>query len=267
MVKRFEAVLHRKDGCFALASSSLSGRVWDGALWVFQTVADFQQCPNLDMVASRTCAGISDLIWLKDDSSLLLASDSGELEVWNCRLPGNSMEYQASLVSHDDMVLCVDAIAGGERVVSGGADRRVIVWDVDTLSEVTSYKGHSDVVLSVAGHPSSRDCFISTSQDGSVRLWDLRKPTPGNKFRACKSEVHTAVGWSNIQEYSVALGNQNGKVEIFDMRETDPFLMSYHPHSRAVSQVSFSPLEPSLLASASEDTGVWIHSLRNNQKK
>lgn len=27
------------------------------------------------------------------------------------------------------------------------------------------------------------------------------------------------------------------------MRETDPFLMSYHPHSRAVSQVSFSPLE------------------------
>ena len=51
------------DGSFVLASSALTGRMWDGTLWVFSSMQDFKQCPNLDMVATRTTAGITDVLW------------------------------------------------------------------------------------------------------------------------------------------------------------------------------------------------------------
>ena len=59
---------------------------------------------------------------LSGEENLLLASDSGELEVWNCHPPGSTLEQKSSLGSHDDMVLCLSKMSGGGRVVSGGAD-------------------------------------------------------------------------------------------------------------------------------------------------
>lgn len=59
-----------------------------------------------------------------------MASDSGELEIWKCSPPGNALELQQSLKSHDDMALCVCRLGGmavsGEKVVSGGADGRLV---------------------------------------------------------------------------------------------------------------------------------------------
>lgn len=51
------------DGSFALASSSLTGGVWEGYLWVFTGIDDFNQCPVLRNVATQTSSGISDILW------------------------------------------------------------------------------------------------------------------------------------------------------------------------------------------------------------
>ena len=61
---------------------------------------------------------------LSGEEDLAVASDSGEVEIWNCHPPGNTVEYTHSLGSHDDMVLSVARLSDGERIVSGGADRR-----------------------------------------------------------------------------------------------------------------------------------------------
>ena len=142
----FEAVAHRKgknflytsikseqlvlntDGSFALASSALTGQIWDGNLWVFDSIDEFKKCPNLYMFNTRLSAGISDILWLTDEQRLLVALDSGELEIWNCRPPGNGLEMCGCLKAHDDMALCMcqlGGVAGKEdKVVSGGADGR-----------------------------------------------------------------------------------------------------------------------------------------------
>ena len=66
------------------------------------------------------------MIWLNDETRLLVALDTGELEVWSCSPLGCGLEQSGSLKSHDDMALCVCRLGGGgvERVVSGGADGR-----------------------------------------------------------------------------------------------------------------------------------------------
>lgn len=98
---------------------------------------DFQDCPNLYMVNTRTSAGISDIVWLSGEQNLLAASDSGELEIWKFNPFGNSLEQQGSLVAHDDMALCVcllgGMVVGGDKVASGGADGR---WAYQSLQSV-----------------------------------------------------------------------------------------------------------------------------------
>ena len=61
---------------------------------------------------------------LSGESDLLVASDSGEVEVWNCHQPGYTLEYKSSLGSHDDMVLCLCRTADPDRVLSAGADSK-----------------------------------------------------------------------------------------------------------------------------------------------
>ena len=124
----FIVFLNIVDGSFAVASSALTGQVWDGNLWVFKSIQDFQECPNMFLVNTRTSAGISDAVWLSDEQNLVAASDSGELEVWSCKPLGNSLEQRGVLKSHDDMALCLCRLGsmavGGDKVVSGGADGR-----------------------------------------------------------------------------------------------------------------------------------------------
>ena len=50
---------------------------------------------------------------------------------------------------HTDRVNSVAMSADGKRVVSGGYDRKVRVWDIDT-GELSVFQGHTDRVNSVA---------------------------------------------------------------------------------------------------------------------
>ena len=56
------------------------------------------------------------------ETHLVVASDSGEVQVYNCCLPGNLAEFHCSLGTHDDMVLTLTKTADHDRVISGGAD-------------------------------------------------------------------------------------------------------------------------------------------------
>ena len=59
---------------------------------------------------------------LSGETHLVVATDSGEVQLYNCRLPGNLADFQCSLGSHDDMVLTLTKTADHDRVISGGAD-------------------------------------------------------------------------------------------------------------------------------------------------
>ena len=75
----------------------------------------------------------------------------------------------------------------GERIVSGGADGTVRLWD--TSSGVTvdkPLKGHEGDVMSVAFSPDG-ERIVSGGADGTVRLWDtssgvtVDKPLKGHE--------------------------------------------------------------------------------------
>jgi len=69
----------------------------------------------------------------------------------------------------------------GDTLVSGGCDRDVRVWDLNTGQAVHMLRGHTSTVrclkIAPAKGPGQSDLAISGSRDTTLRIWDITKGT------------------------------------------------------------------------------------------
>jgi WD40 repeat protein/serine/threonine protein kinase len=72
---------------------------------------------------------------------------------------------------HTTSVNSVALSPDGKRIVSGGGDNTVRVWDVDTGQNTLTLKGHTDVVDRVALSVDGKR-IVSASEDKTVKAWD-----------------------------------------------------------------------------------------------
>ncbi|MBF2050228.1 MAG: FHA domain-containing protein [Elainella sp. C42_A2020_010] len=73
---------------------------------------------------------------------------------------------------HQAPVLAVDFSADRQYLLSGGADKTVKLWDVETGRCLQTFRGHKQPVFAVQFSPDRRHC-LSVSEDQTVRMWDL----------------------------------------------------------------------------------------------
>src|SRR5262249_48393371 len=79
-----------------------------------------------------------------------------------------------SFPGHQGLIWGVSYAPDGRRIISGGADGTVRVWDaMGSGNELACMQGHHGAVRSVAFGPDARHA-ISGSEDRSVRIWDAR---------------------------------------------------------------------------------------------
>ena len=60
----------------------------------------------------------------------------------------------------------------GKRLLGGGTDRKIYVWDLRHFRLERAFEGHNGGVTGLAFAPDGRH-FASSSQDGTVRFWGL----------------------------------------------------------------------------------------------
>jgi WD40 repeat protein len=113
---------------------------------------------------------------------------------------------------HTQAVWWVDIAADGRRMLSGGMDKTIRLWDVQTGAQLKKLIGHSDLVTSVAFLPDGRRA-VSCSVDRTVRLWDLLTGAEKNSITVPERPYRLTVSPDGRR---VAIGNRSG-VQVWDV--------------------------------------------------
>ncbi|GAB7188345.1 WD40 repeat [Kitasatospora sp. Ki12] len=146
----------------------------------------------------------------------------------------------------------------GTALVSGGADRSALVWDLPTRRVTAELRGHPTFVLGVAVGGDNRTVVTSagiSSPSGSVLVWDLRRGTdlaPGPD----RPPV-TAVASAGDR---AAVATADGRTALWDVAGPAPRLVTVTaPTGRAVTALAFDRAGRTLV-SAGADGSLRVYS-------
>jgi guanine nucleotide-binding protein subunit beta-2-like 1 protein len=188
------------------------------------------------------------------------------------------LEYRGFLKGHNGWVTCMKV--GEEEVakdqykeflISGSRDRTLLVWDLNEKSDVDEeremgsarkvLKGHSHFVSDIDLSQDSRFC-LSSSWDGSIRLWNLKTATTRKTLLGHGKDVlSVAFSPDNRQ---IASGSMDKQLKIWNIHGVCKFTVDQNPHSDWVSCVRyFHDMKNPIVVSASFDKTikVWDNSV------
>jgi WD40 repeat protein len=106
------------------------------------------------------------------------------------------------------------AVLPDGRVVSGGRDGRVLVWDPGAAQSGPAELGrHDGTVVAVAVLPDGR--VIRSGDDDRVRLWDARSSSPGGRLACSAPLLATSPSPSGARLF---IGHARGGISCWEVR-------------------------------------------------
>lgn len=120
------------------------------------------------------------------------------------------------LNQHEGYLSSSTFISSTEILTSSG-DASVILWDIDTATAKSTFKGHESDVMSVA-HFAANDWFITGSCDASSKLWDMRAGNEAIRtFRDChESDINCIKFFPDGQTFGTV--SDDSTCRLFDIR-------------------------------------------------
>ena len=143
-------------------------------------------------------------------------------------------DAQETLSGHAGRVLCVKTAWHGDRILSGGADKTVRLWDISSADGncLQTFHGHSCWVTHT--HYWGQSNIVSASTDRSIALWDARSGNlPLFVLRYHTSPVSDLLMGSRNDPLLVSAGG-DGTIAAWDFRSLSS---SKDPKASAKSKV------------------------------
>ncbi len=143
---------------------------------------------------------IASITFTADGSRVLTASGDNTVGQWDV---ASGQELSKLIFKHPDSILTMQAIPGGDAIVTSCADRKLRVWNT-TDATVTQTLGPFDGdVFSLNVSTDGKRLIAANSQEKTVRLWDLesgrevQSPQPGGKLGPLVDlNLHGGLLWS-----------------------------------------------------------------------
>jgi WD40 repeat protein len=151
----------------------------------------------------------------------------------------------------------------GKFIVSGDADGKLKVWDVEKGKQVLSFKGHADQVDSVAYSPDGKR-IVSSGAEKTLRVWDAQTGQAVHSLKghnvSVKRVAYSADGKRIISgsgEFDPKTGKGYGEVKVWDA-QTGQELFFMKGHTRPVASLACSPDDKHIVSGSSDGTvKVW----------
>uniref|UniRef100_A0AAG5D810 CTLH domain-containing protein n=1 Tax=Anopheles atroparvus TaxID=41427 RepID=A0AAG5D810_ANOAO len=239
--------------------------------------------------------GVSHIAWSPDSKYFIACGpdDCPDLWIWDVEQEKLMTKFSHST---DDSLTCAAFNRDGTRFVTGGTRGQFYLADLDgilhdnwegvrvnglaflsdnktVLAADTHYRirGYSFdnprtdygivqeqwPIMTFSVNSADRLALLNISSQG-LHLWDLQDKCLVRRFQGVTQSNYTIYScFGGVNESFVASGSEDNKVYIWHIRREEP-LATLIGHTRTVNCVSWNPVYPSLLASASDDGTVRI---------
>ncbi len=143
-------------------------------VWVEKTgqnVCNFDQCDS----------GLTGLVFLNNGVQFVGSGLDGKLYWWGVSHDEKKDTYGGyffrQFEAHPGGVYALTGSANGQRIITGGADKAVCIWNPDNGQKIREFKDGTTPVYAVALNPDGK-IAAAGGPDGQVRVWDVE----GNKL-------------------------------------------------------------------------------------
>ncbi|XP_013785555.1 GATOR complex protein WDR24-like isoform X1 [Limulus polyphemus] len=139
----------------------------------------------------------------------------------------------------------------------------VVTWNINKTSRSKQdmvFQDHKRSVNKVCFHTIEPHILLSGSQDGTMKCFDLRKKEASSTFYSLSESVRD-VKFSPHHYFLFAAVQENGNVQIWDMRRTDRYEKQFTAHTGPVFTCDWHPEERRWLATGGRDKTIKIWDL------
>ncbi len=176
---------------------------------------------------------------------------------------GNSLQELhadlSSFSSHGGFVYCVQFSPDGRMLASGGADRRIRLWNTDTGKIIYTLDGHQESVTAIEFMPNGK-ILISVGADRTIRFWDLEQKQLLKTIEAHDQKIH-AVAISQDGRLIISASSDR-TIRVRELGTTNNYILT--GHQDAVLAVAISP-DGQTIASGSMDGVVNLWDVQSKQ--
>lgn len=172
-----------------------------------------------------------------------------------------------TLTANSGSSACINAVSispDGEIIASGGDDKTVKLWKLETGELISTLSGHSHFIKSVAFSPDGA-ILATGSDDRTIKLWNV---STGEEICTLLGHDHTVKSVTFHPDGQIlASGSWDKTIKLWDI-QTRELVCTLTGHQLQVNSVAFSRSNvtgetPLLLASASFDRTVRVWDCQN----
>ncbi|XP_067012561.1 DDB1- and CUL4-associated factor 5 [Anabrus simplex] len=181
------------------------------------------------------------------------------------RLNSASNLYRKDLLAHYGCVNAIEFSNKGELLVSGGDDRRVLIWNVEQavhgVCKPAAMRAQHTSNIFCLGFDSINSKVFSAGNDDQVIVHDTLTGDPVDYFLHEQPVYSLSIDPLNDSVFASAC--DDGRILIYDIREpvsTEPFCLA--SYSSSFHGVMFNPVEPRLVTTANSKEGVGLWDVR-----
>lgn len=164
--------------------------------------------------------------------------------------------------STGDAVLVVSGMSQAKVLDRDGHELIECVKGDQYVADMVRTKGHTSPLTCGSWHPKVKDEFLTTSEDGTCRLWDVKKPYHHKSIIKCRAQnglrtVPTACTYSRDGNL-IACACMDGSIQVWDHRKmfvnTTLMLRNAHQSGTETSCIAFSYLGHWVATRGCDDT-------------